>query len=189
VYRRKAKDITGLSSYLFVFESALRAAAASEIEQHHGRVKWWLPVEAVMRDGHLPRGVRGFTSEQSDEVGFALWKIDGDPANKFALNKTTMASCPDGSHFLSKTDIKVLGKLILVYWSPCFIRYYNPGGRLAVTKDNFRDQFKLVVAARNSAYHHNPITGHQDVLKAIRNLLSYLDIEADGEVTSIAGAV
>ena len=72
VYRRKAKDITGLSSYLFVFESALRAAAASEIEQHHGRVKWWLPVEAVMRDGHPPRGVRGFTSEQSDEVGFAL---------------------------------------------------------------------------------------------------------------------
>jgi hypothetical protein len=189
VYHRKIKEITGLSAYLFVFESALRATAATEIEQHHNAVKWWHPIEAVLREGNRPKVVKGFTPEQCSEIAFALWKIDGDPASKFVLNKTTMAHCPDGSHFLSRTDITVLGRLILTYWGACFKGYYNPGGRLAVTKDNFHDQFKLIVAARNSAYHHNPVTGHQNVLKAIRNRLSYLGIDADEEVASSAAAV
>jgi hypothetical protein len=52
-----------------------------------------------------------------------------------------------------------------------------------------RNASELIVAARNAAYHHNPVTGHHDVLKAIRNLLSYLGIDADEEVASIATAV
>lgn len=49
VYYRKTAAANRIFPYLFVFESGFRSLAATELEDHHGSIKWWRPIEADLR--------------------------------------------------------------------------------------------------------------------------------------------
>lgn len=188
VYHRKAKDLVALSRYLFVFESALRATVASELEEMYGSTGWWLPIKAAMEAGALPKTVSGFNSEQASSIAFILWTIDGGLGAKFEIQTKKLDAYVSGAAILSQANLAPLGKLIQAYWHPCFMKHFNQRGRLALTKKNFGDQFKLVLETRNSAYHHRPVSKRDDAIRVMISMLSYLNLNLEDEVTSIAAA-
>jgi hypothetical protein len=186
-YHRRVKRITDLARYFFVFESALRATTAAEIELYHNSVQWWEPVEAALAAGKCRSPVKGFTQDQVKVVATALCNIYGHNVQRSVLeNNTSKTSFADGSQLLSKIDLGMLRSFVLAYWGPCFRKYYIPkGGRLGLSKTDFHDRCTLVIGARNSAYHHNPVRGSREALSAVRNLLSYLGVNADQEVAAL----
>jgi hypothetical protein len=179
VYCRKVAEQATLFPVFHTFESAYRSALGRWMEAHYGDAQWWGPIDRKLASGQQAITVTAINgvplpSNAARDIGRMLERIEGN----YTHRNGKVARLATGADVLREAILADVQNLILDHWSAFSKHLHVPRApRPAASKRAFEDQYTKVREARNTAYHHKPVANRPDVVRAVENLLDYIDVD------------